>query len=402
MALAVPLSVYPYQGIRLVKATLTIAEAVDRQWDVVVVGAGISGAITAKSLADQGLAVVLLDKSSFPRAKVCGGCINHRAQYALEAAGLGTVLSELGAARIETLRLAAGSHVATVSTPGYVGITRETLDDALVAAAVDSGAAFLPKTRARSSRLDASTRIVDVSHEDTETEIRARILIAADGIGGALANDIQDVAPGSRIGAGVVLDNAPATFEARQIHMACGTGGYVGLTRVEEGRIDMAAAFDSEYIRANGGLGNAAAAVFEEAGFPTWPELAESDWRGTPALTRRNTKVAAERMYVIGDAAGYVEPFTGEGIAWAVTTGLAVAEIVGEAIQNPSRSYERTWARRYKQIVTRRQYLCYTMAHALRHPRVMTMAIRLLKRMPGLARPLVASMNTPAPMHRNM
>ena len=61
----------------------------------------------------------------------------------------------------------------------------------------------------------------------------------------------------------------------------------------------------------------------------TGPErrLVARDWHGTPPLTSRPGRVAAERLFVIGDASGYVEPFSGEGMATALETALAVAPL---------------------------------------------------------------------------
>lgn len=85
-------------------------------------------------------------------------------------------------------------------------------------------------------------------------------------------------------------------------------------------------------MRADGGLGRAAARLVREAGWPA-PELfAELSWRGTPALTRRRTRISEERVFVLGDAAGYVEPFTGEGMAWALASGAAVAPLAARAV----------------------------------------------------------------------
>ncbi len=383
-------------------ATVTLADATHRQWDVAVIGAGPSGALAARALAQHGHDVVLVDKAEFPRAKVCGGCVNHRAQHALDSAGLGHLLERLGAAQIDGLKLAAASRTASIGVKGYLGITRETLDSALISEAIDVGAAFLPKTRARATTLESKTRSVQVDRDGVEATISARVVIAADGLGGALVNETQDIASASRIGAGAIALEAPSFYRPGNIHMACGHGGYVGLTHAEDGRVDIAAAFDTPFIRERGGLGPAAAAVFEEAGFPVWDGLIQLDWRGTPALTRRNACVAAERIFVVGDAAGYIEPFTGEGIAWAMTTGLAVTEYASPAVQESNRSLEHAWAKRYHQLVTRRQYLCSMMAQALRRPRLMAAAISILKRMPVLARPFVSSVNAKAPLHKTV
>ncbi len=103
--------------------------------------------------------------------------------------------------------------------------------------------------------------------------------------------------------------------------MACGRRGYLGLVRLEDGRLNLAAALDPCWMRVCGGPGPAAARLLAEVGWPPVPNLAEQNWRGTPALTRQARRRAAERLFLIGDAAGYIEPFTGEGMAWALAAG---------------------------------------------------------------------------------
>ena len=136
--------------------------------------------------------------------------------------------------------------------------------------------------------------------------------------------------------------------------MACGAGGYTGLVRLEDGRLDVAAAFDAAWVRAAGGPGRAAARLLREAGWPAPDRLEALPWRGTPALTRRPRRVAAERLFVVGDAAGYVEPFTGEGMAWALASGAAVAPLAARAVTwRPELA--RRWADLHSRVVGRRQ-----------------------------------------------
>jgi len=73
------------------------------RYDVVVVGAGPAGAVTAFTAARRGLEVLLLDRAVFPRFKVCGCCLNARALNTLERVGLADVVVELGAARLDRL-----------------------------------------------------------------------------------------------------------------------------------------------------------------------------------------------------------------------------------------------------------------------------------------------------------
>src|SRR5439155_17458214 len=138
----------------------------------------------------------------------------------------------------------------------------------------------------------------------------------------------------SRIGTAVIIDHGPSSYQPGTIYMACGAEGYVGLVRLEDGRLNIAAAFDSEALRAPGHAGHVADKILHEAGLPHVPDILQLPWKGTPGLTRRARHVAAERLFVLGDAASFVEPFTGEGIAWALGSAIAVAPLAARAVQN--------------------------------------------------------------------
>src|SRR5207245_1595869 len=106
--------------------------------------------------------------------------------------------------------------------------------------------------------------------------------LAADGLGGQfLAGAGALTSPparSSRVGAGGMADDAPDSFDPGCIYMACGTGGYVGLVRLEDGRLGVAAAFDREAVRRAGGPGAAAVRILREVGLPAVPGLAELPW----------------------------------------------------------------------------------------------------------------------------
>jgi 2-polyprenyl-6-methoxyphenol hydroxylase-like FAD-dependent oxidoreductase len=216
-------------------------------------------------------------------------------------------------------------------------------------------------------------------------------------VASGLANNDTPPEAGSRIGAGasVSADAVPPFFAPGTIFMATARGGYVGLVRVEDGRLDVAAAFDVAFVKAHGGLGPAAEAVLAEVGWPRIASLAELPWKGTPALTRRPNALAGERWFAVGDAAGYVEPFTGEGMAWAVLSAAAVAPLAARAVRNWEPAIAREWSRTYHRLLDRRQRVCRIVSRVLRSPRLMGVAVRTLSVLPMLARPLVAALNRP-------
>jgi flavin-dependent dehydrogenase len=96
----------------------------------------------------------------------------------------------------------------------------------------------------------------------------------------------------------------------------------------------------------------------------------------------------------IGDAAGYVEPFTGEGMAWALAAAVAVAPLADRAAGHWQPSLEREWESTYRRLVSRRQWICRVAAAILRRPWLTQAAIALLAHWPRLAGPIVYHLNS--------
>jgi flavin-dependent dehydrogenase len=226
-----------------------------------------------------------------------------------------------------------------------------------------------------------------------QQKARARLVLAAVGLGGMGLSSERSLAavvqPGSRIGAGVVAVQAPAFYRTGSIYMACGSGGYVGLVRREDGLLNLAAALDGAFIKESGGPGPAAAFILDEVGWPVVPDLSELAWRGTPGLTRQAVHLAAARVLILGDAAGYVEPFTGEGMAWALATGAAVAPLACRAVERWQPEWAEEWTALHASLVNKDQRLCRWVMWVLRHPSLVYMLIAAVAHAPGLAGPFL-------------
>jgi flavin-dependent dehydrogenase len=376
--------------------TLT-AEVACRRWDVAVIGAGPSGAFAAYHLARRGAAVLLIDRATFPRPKVCGCCLSPAAQTMLARAGLGNLPTDCGAVPLTTLRLAAGGRQARLPLLGWVALSRERFDAALVDAACRAGATFLPGTHARLGGVGDDARACVLRRGGEEAEVAAALVLAADGLGGQLLSRAALVpvciSPRSRVGAGVTMTDAASDYAPHSVFMACGTSGYVGLVRLEDRRLNVAAAFDSAFLRDCGCPGTAAARVLAEVGWPMPRGLTDAPWRGTPALTRSAEHPAAPRVLALGDAAGYVEPFTGEGIAWALGAAEAVVPLALQGWDAGSADAWTAWHRRG----SRHQRLIRAVAWVVRRPQLVRAAVGLIARFPDLAGRIVARLFTPTP-----
>ena len=238
--------------------------------------------------------------------------------------------------------------------------------------------------------------------------LTAKIVLAADGLGHPSLCDVSEIrdriARSSRIGVGCEVREFPADYIPGTIHMAVGRGGYVGLVCVERGALNIAAAFDARLVRDSGGPARAAACVLAEAGFAAIPAMFEADWIGTPALTRTTSPVAVERLFVLGDAAGYVEPFTGEGMGWGLASAITLAPIANAACENWRSSLAVDWSSEHGRLVRRRQRTCGWLATLLQSPICVRVAMFLLPHMPSLLRPLVrgVSLSSSTQLERNI
>lgn len=357
------------------------------RWDVIIVGAGPAGSVTAFQLARQGLAVLLLERAAIGRAKVCGGCLNHETLRRLREVGLGDVPRRCGAVETHRLALRVGESQVTLPLRPGASVTRAALDAALVQRAAEAGAVVRDRASAALGEANGEARYVHIGNE----RLAARLVIAADGLGGRFCDGVLPVrvARRSYMGVSTVID-ADAPRDA--ITMACGAGGYVGLARAEAGRASVAAALDPAFVRDRGGPGDAATAVLRGAGV-AHGIANDAVWHGTGLLTRRRVGVAAERLFVIGDAAGYIEPFTGEGMAWALRGAQAVAPLAVRAVEHWDVQRQREWSTIYRRDVCRRQWATRLTVGLLRRHRVMHCAAGVLSGLPWLAAPLLHALD---------
>lgn len=385
--------------------TIELSAAASCKWDVVVVGAGPAGSMAATLLARQTLKTLLVEKRTFPRNKVCGACLNPLSLSLLAAAELEPVVAD--AVPLDRFCLKSRGGTLLLDLPGSASLSREQLDARLAHAAVDAGAEFLSDCSAKVLALESPNglrggptplREVELStgHGNRKT-VQTSIVIAADGLTHGSLSRLREfkshVVSASRLGAGTVMDEAPAFFEPGCIYMSSARGGYVGLVRLEDGRLNVAAALDAATIDDSGGLGPLAARVLQSAGFPTIDSLSDAAWSGTPSLTRSTRPLASQRVFLVGDAAGYVEPFTGEGIAWALASAASVVPLVQLACDRWDSLLEQTWNDEWQRSVGRHVGWCRRLARLLRHPGVVSALTRVISTYPWLAQPVLRRLN---------
>ncbi|NHC46471.1 geranylgeranyl reductase family protein [Motilibacter aurantiacus] len=302
------------------------------QWDVAVVGAGPAGATAAWAAATAGARVVLLERSTLPRYKTCGGGITGTSLRSLPA-GL-----QLPAR--DTIREAVFAHdghrerARSFQEPLLRMVFRDELDAALVAAAQEAGVELRQRTLVRGVEETAAGPVLRTDGGD----VLARAVVGADGSASRIGQHVGVVCDQVDLGLEVEVEaGARAEEWAGRVHLDWGPvpGSYgwvfpkgdtltVGVIAAR-GRPAETRDYLTAYLRR---LGLAAAPVTRDSG-----HLTRCRAPGSP-LRRGSVLVA-------GDAAGLLEPWTREGISFALRSGRLAGEAAARlAAGEPGPAYE--------------------------------------------------------------
>ena len=324
-------------------SNIAFQELHDSQWDVVVIGAGVAGAAASILASKQGLKTLLIESKSFPREKVCGGCLNLRSQAYLDRLGVLQYVGSAGAIRIESMRLQILGTQAHWRVPAMLSVRRSTLDMILVEQAINNGSHFIDRTQGNllSTTSDSGLELQSVRlQRDSDTGVIAsKSVLVASGLTRSSIRQQDDwpakVECDSRIGVQCLIPEVQAgEFADGRLHMLVGRNGYVGICKTDGGMVDVAAAIDPMSIPLSGGIRQVVQGIIADCGL-CGIDLPEKDqWLATPSLTRRSSRVSAHRTFLIGDAIGYVEPFTGEGMSWALASAESVMPMIADIVSH--------------------------------------------------------------------
>jgi menaquinone-9 beta-reductase len=387
--------------------------------DVIVVGAGPAGATTAFYLAQSGLDVLLLEKSRFPREKVCGDGLTPRAVKALVGMGI-SVGEQDGWVRNQGLRvIGAGKRLELpwpelASYPGYGLVrTRHDMDETLARRAQKVGARLLEGVTVTGPALDERTgRITGVIARpaDAEGERRyaARVVVAADGNSSRLS-----VAMGLRKRDDRPLGVAVRTYYQTPRHDDDYLESWLDLWDGDRLLPGYGWIFGMGDGTSNVGLGllNTSAAFGNtdyHALLRQWLKGMPAEWGFTEENRTQPIRGAAlpmgfnrtphyfKGLLLAGDAGGMVNPFNGEGIAYAMESGEILARTITQALARARRpETERVLAgypdalsqayggyytvgRAFVKLIGQPGLMRFATRHAMSRPALMRFALKLL------------------------
>ncbi|MBN8596548.1 MAG: FAD-dependent monooxygenase [Planctomycetes bacterium] len=364
-----------------------------------VIGAGPAGSAAAYACCAIGLRTLIVERATFPRDKVCGGCLSPSGMASLAEMGLAQSVRRV-ASPIHSFTLAAGNQSLAVRLDHQgIAVGRDVLDSLLLEHAVARGA--IACRGASATLIDEAPDgcRLNVSEGSSSAVVTADVVVVADGLAGTFlpreGHWKMRTARRSHFGVGtrLVEHSSRSLCDPGEISMRCGGVGYFGAVRLSDGSIDIAAALSPEETRRLGGPGRAIRQLACESGASAHAETLErARWRGTPLLTRRRN-VESDRIFVVGDAAGYVEPFTGEGMSWGLAAGLAVARHARARLQRTYNPGE--WTLEWAQLAQRRRLACKATAIALRSPTILAASIMLANAVPSIAGVLSRAISGP-------
>lgn len=304
--------------------------------DVLVVGAGPAGAALAGRMARAGASVLLVESAMHPRPKACAEYASPRIVEELGRIGLDGCHA---AVPLHGMHLHAGGRASMIryadrrGPRNAWGVDRPTFDARLAAHAADCGAEL--RERASAVRLEtaggrARGAWIRDHERDREELVTADWTVGADGVRSTVARLVGVERPvrfPRRLGLVAHYTGVDGLTDHGEMHV--GAGGYVGLAPMPGGELNVAMALplDADRVSSAARFDGAIAAI------PTVAQRLAGAQRMTPIrgaapIGHRVSRTAGPGWLLIGDAAGFVDPFTGEGIHRALRSARAAADAI--------------------------------------------------------------------------
>ena len=368
--------------------------------EVVVVGGGPAGSAAAVFLRQRGHDVLLLDEARFPRDKICGESVSPGARPLFARLGVEAAVSLLAPYPLRGMTLTSPDGTSfrgdyrDAAEPGFAA-RREAFDQVLLDGARAAGAEVREGVRATGLVFEEGV-VAGVTCENgvgPET-LRARLVIGADGRRSVVARRLGLLREHRSLCKFAVRghwEGMEGLQERGEMHV--GGGGYCGIAPLAPRRANVTFVLDRGEMAAAGGDLES----FYRETLRRWPRveerLAPASLLGPPRaigpLALQASRVSAPGALLVGDSAGFYDPFTGEGVTLALRSADMAAEVASRALRSPRgadlRAYDRA-----RHAATRDKFRINRMLQRIvAWPALSNAVARRLSRRPDLADRLV-------------
>ena len=376
-------------------------------WDVIIAGAGPAGSIAATVLARAGARVLLVDRSRFPRDKMCGDCLNPGALALLARLNLPNWIDAHGLSTDGWLVTGpGGARVEGWYPRGLRGraVTRRDLDYWLLREALRAGAHFeegVVVCRALTESAGNGTDSVRVngvvvrSRDHRDMALKARVTIAADGRRSPLAFGLNlaahPVRP-RRWAIGAYFENVVGNSTLGEMHIR--TDGYVGVAQLPDGLTKVCAVASPANFTNIRNPARALADVidrhehlrdrFAQSRIATRPVVL-----GPLAIDAKAAGV--QGLLLAGDAAGFIDPMTGDGLFFAMRGGELAADAALDALATGNPDAHIGLARQRRRAFTQKWRLNRVLRRVVDCPTALSVAGLAASIVPAFVRTLVVA-----------
>ncbi len=369
--------------------------------EVLVIGAGPAGALAALMLARAGVRVLLVDRARFPRDKLCGDTLNPGAMRILQRWGLAGPVHAHGL-RIDGMIVtsASGVRIRGAYGEGVCGraLTRRLLDSHLVDAAVAAGARFQDGVTVREVIMDDAETAPTVrgavltTNDGKVLRVPALMTIAADGRRSSTAFKLglaQHPAWPRRWAVGAYFTDVPGGEAFGEMHIR--DGHYVGVAPVPEGLTNVC--YVSESWR---GRRDPQKLLLERlAADPLLRDRFRGAHMAMAPVILGPLAVDVPRpgmpgLLLAGDAAGFIDPMTGDGLRFALRGAELAAEVALAALERPELPAVDELARRRRREFRRKHRLNRTLRTLVASPRAVRLAAAAASVAPGVLHRVIA------------
>jgi len=345
--------------------------------DALIIGAGPAGTSCAATLAKRGWRVVIIDKSTFPRHKTCGGFIGPENKALLSDLGIWSKLLEQGACIVEQSIITASKGASTIMPieGQALGVSRQLLDTLLSNCVKATGVTVYEGALVRNLYNDGEGFDVTIDHygKNIKCSLRTRHVIDTSG-----NHSPQDNVSNIQLGIAALYENMPQALGRVMLH--CCKDGHVGINPFENNQVNVCYVVESKHFEVKQRDPEKVLVDWVVENPHLYKVMREakriSPWKAVLIPSRKSVTLFEKGIWRAGDAAAFIDTVIGGGISVGLLSGRLLALALTEYNQDDDRL--KVYTHNYQQHFSGQRRLASLVGNLVHHPWAAETIIRLL------------------------